>query len=101
VFIQSLVRARKSHKVFASSQVQRYAADNFYAFSRGDVLVCLTNSGGSTVSITVTYLPYAVGEVVCNVLVAGDCATVTGSGLGVTLTNGLPKVYVPSSSSVV
>jgi hypothetical protein len=33
--------------------------------------------------------------------VAGDCATVTGSGLSVTLTNGLPKVYVPSSSSVV
>lgn len=96
VFIKTLVETRKTHKIYASSQVQRYATDNFYAFSRGDVLTCLTNSGGSTVSYTITYLPYAIGEVVCNVLVAGDCATVTSSGLTVTLTSGLPKVYVPS-----
>ena len=96
-FIATLVKARKTYKISAETQVQRYASDNFYAFSRGSVLVCLTNTGGSSVSIGITYLPstYTEGTTVCNVLDTSDCATVSGGKLQVTMTNGLPKVYVP------
>jgi alpha-amylase len=94
-FVQSVVSVRKSQKVYNYAQVQRYATTNFYAFSRGDMLACFTNSGGSSVTITLTYLPYSSGTTVCNALATNDCATVTSSGLTVTLSGGLPKVYVP------
>jgi alpha-amylase len=96
-FIGTLVRARQANGVAAQEQVQRYVSSDFYAFSRGAVLVCLTNSGGADVSVAVTYLPstYSEGAAVCNVLNSADCLTVTGGALYVTLTGGLPKVYVP------
>ena len=94
LYLQQLIATRKSYKVYAYSQVQRYASDDFYAFSRGEVLVCLTNSGGSDVTKTVSYLPFEQGDVVCNVLAENDCLTVSNSGITVTLTGGLPKIYV-------
>jgi alpha-amylase len=97
-FIKSVVSVRKGQQVWKSTQVQRYTATNFYAFSRGNTLVCLTNSGGASVTYTVTYLPYSVGTVVCNALASNpssDCLSVTSSGITVTLSGGLPKVYVP------
>mmetsp|Transcript_11609 Transcript_11609/g.11990 ORF Transcript_11609/g.11990 Transcript_11609/m.11990 type:complete len:468 (+) Transcript_11609:23-1426(+) len=96
-FLKVLVNTRKQYGVSSTSQIQRYAWSDFYAFSRGDVLVCLTNSAGSyTVTITVTYLPYSNGQKVCNVLDTSDCLTVTNNGLTVVMTGGLPKVYVPA-----
>jgi alpha-amylase len=94
-YVKLLVSTRKSHKVSTFAQVQRYAADNFYAFSRGNVLVCLTNSGGSAVTVAVSYLPFSEGTTVCDALGSSDCQTVTKTGITVTLTNGLPKIYVP------
>jgi alpha-amylase len=94
-FLASYVGVRKAQKVWTYSQVQRYSTNNFYAFSRGNVLVCLTNSGGSAVTYTLSYLPYTVGQVVCNSLNSNDCLTVTSSGITVTLEYGLPKVYIP------
>ena len=94
-YLKTLVSVRKAQKVYSQAQIQRYASSNFYSFSRGMTLVCLTNSGGSTVTTTVSYLPFAAGTTVCNALIANDCATVTSTGLTVTLTNGVPKVYVP------
>jgi len=38
---------RKASKIWEQEQVQRYADDNFYSYSRGEFLVALTNSGGS------------------------------------------------------
>lgn len=94
-FIASHVKVRKQQKVWNSSQVQRYSTTNFYSFSRGDVLVCVTNSGGSTVSYRLTYLPWSNGQVVCNALNSNDCLTVTDSAVTVTLDSGLPKIYIP------
>lgn len=94
-FIQTLVTTRKSHEISSQPQIQRYSSTNFYAFSRGDVLVCLTNSGGSDVSVTLTYIPYENGVTVCNALNMDDCITVTNGSLSVTMNGGLPKVYVP------
>lgn len=52
--------ARKTHKVWESEDIERYVANQFYAFSRGDVLIALTNTD-DTVSIPVNYNPYSEG----------------------------------------
>jgi alpha-amylase len=99
LFLQTLVGTRKAKKVSSYEQIQRYAANDFYAFSRGEVLVCLTNSDGVyDTTVTMTYLPYTTnGQRVCNVLKPNeeDCVTVTNGSLTVTMTDGLPKVFVP------
>jgi alpha-amylase len=93
--ISKLVHARKANAVYKEAQIQRYASTNFYAFSRGLTLVCLTNTGGSTITIQLSYIPYTNGQTVCNVLDTSDCITVSNGVLTVTMTGGLPKVYVP------
>jgi alpha-amylase len=96
LFLKTLVGTRKAKKISSFEQIQRYASTDFYAFSRGDVLVCLTNSNGAyDTTVSMTYLPYANGVTVCNVLNSNDCATVTNGSLTVVMTGGLPKVYVP------
>lgn len=59
-FIKACVNARKTHKAWEHEDVERYVANNFYAFSRGDILVALSNTD-STVSYPVTYNPYKAG----------------------------------------
>eukprot|EP00300_Choanocystis_sp_HF-7_P006902 c14974_g1_i2.p1 GENE.c14974_g1_i2~~c14974_g1_i2.p1 ORF type:complete len:471 (+),score=79.90 c14974_g1_i2:22-1434(+) len=78
--------------------VQRYAAANFYAYSRGNVTVALTNRGSA--SYVVTYHPYAVNTRLCNIYVPNDCVVVAQSGIPINLSNGQPKVYVPTPSRI-
>jgi len=93
-FIQTLVGVRKSSHIADTSQVQRYASDKFYSFSRGNVLVCLTNSNDDeTVEVVMTYLPFENGQTVCNVFDSSDCLVVSNDSLVVTMTHGLPKIY--------
>lgn len=93
-FISILVKTRKNQKLSIQSQIQRYASDDFYSFSRDKVLVCLTNSGGNTITKDITYLPYVNGDIVCNIFDLNECLTVN-NGLTIFLTNGLPKIFVP------
>jgi alpha-amylase len=38
---------RKASEIWNQQQVERYVDENFYAYSRGEFLVALTNGGGS------------------------------------------------------
>jgi len=88
---------RKASAIWDHEQVERYVDDNFFAFSRGEFLVALTNSG-STQSRQVTYTPFAEGEMVCNIFYpTTDCQQVS-NGVNVYLNNGESKIYVPQSA---
>ncbi len=67
-FISQIVQFRKQAQIWNFPQVQRYADDEFYAFSRGQVFVALTNggSGQSGIQRTITYHPYTNGQKICN-----------------------------------
>ena len=89
--IAKINKARKDTEFYKEDTVQRYADEQFYAFTRGKkVLVCLGN--GSQVDRTITYHPFTNGDKLCNVLQDNDCVTVSGSGISVTVNE--PKVYV-------
>lgn len=103
-FITTLNAYRQRAAIWsAGEQVQRYADNSFYAFSRGDAFVALTNvgAGGGQQTRSITYHPYANGQQLCNVLAAAgaDCVTVANGAFSVTLTAGMPKVYEPSASA--
>lgn len=87
--------AASARKLIGTNEqhVERYVDDNFYAFSRGQVLCCLTNQGsGSSLSRRVTYLPFNNGDRVKDVF-TGNTQTVNG-GLDINIDNGMPQIWV-------
>jgi alpha-amylase len=96
--IATVNAARKSAQIWNEEYVERYVADNFFAFSKGKFLVALTNQQNNDVNNQVTYTPFSSGEQVCNVFYpTSDCQTVN-NGVNVYLAKGESKIYVPKSS---
>lgn len=96
IYLGQINEARKRMQIWNQQQVERYVDNEFYAFSRGKFLVCMTNKVSGTVAKFLTYHPFSAGEVVCNIFFpSSDCITVTGSGFNVYLLNGESKIYVP------
>ena len=82
---------RTSKSIWNYDIIQRYSDDNFYAFTRGDVLACFTNTNSLTRYIT--YHSFSDGDKLCNVLYDGDCVTVSGGSITINMGD-YPKVYV-------
>ena len=82
---------RKKVKIWNYAITQRYANDNFYAFTRGNVLACFTNVQSSQYSIT--YHDFKDGDKLCNALYDGDCVTVSGRNININMGD-YPKLYV-------
>ena len=90
--------ARKSTQSYNSDFQEKYVLDNFYAFSRGDMLVALTNSHNQQ-QIAIPNTPWSDGTTVCNIFYPdSDCQTISNKTINVTLANGENKIYVPKSS---
>jgi alpha-amylase len=81
---------RKKVSIWDLSIVQRYADNNFYAFTRGNVLACFTNASG--VRRTITYHDFKDGDKLCDIL-SNDCVSVSGGKIDIEMGN-YPKVYV-------
>jgi len=82
---------RKKESIWDKTIVQRYADDNFYSFSRGNVLTCFTNV--NSLQRTITYHEFQEGDKLCNILSDGDCVYVQGGSININM-GGYPKVYV-------
>jgi alpha-amylase len=88
--------ARKTMQIWNQQHLQRYSDDTFYAFSRGEFLVAVTNSHNDQ-QRDVTYQPFADGTTVCNIFYpTSDCQTVNGK-VNVYLSGGESKIYVPQN----
>lgn len=94
-FLGKINAARKKFSIWDQPQVERYVDNQFYAFSRGKFLVCLTNQVSGTVTKSISYHPFSNGQVICNIFFPdSDCITVNGA-FNVYLLNGEVKIYVP------
>ena len=101
-FMKTIVTTRKQHEAWKHPHVERYVNENFYAFSRGDLLIATTNTY-SRKDISITYLPesYKEGTIVCNVFYPkDDCLPIKNGALSVTLINGEVKIFVPQNRLV-
>ena len=84
-------KVRKEKQIWNSQVIQRYADDVFYAFTRGDVLVCLTRGEGC--QRTITYHEFSDGTRLCNAFDSSDCVTVQGKNININMGQD-PKIYV-------
>ncbi len=100
-FIKSILTTRKSFSVNSFHQEEIFMADDFYAFSRGNVLIALTNVGygGAKIERILSGwgVPYKAGTTVCNIFHSTDCQVIEADyNLKVVLENGEPKIFVPA-----
>ena len=84
-------KVRKEKRTYEKELIQRYADDVFYAFTRGDVLVCVTR--GESCSRSITYHQFSEGTQLCDALNPSDCVYVSGGAINVNMGQD-PKVYV-------
>ena len=82
---------RRNYKVYDQDFVQRYADNYFYAYTRGNVLIAVSNV--MSLQRSISYHPYSEGDKLCNKLKDGDCVTVTGGEIYINM-EGEPKIYV-------
>ena len=83
---------RKQYQVWNSAHVERYVDNNFYAFTRGNVLICITSSSQYQ-SYFITYMDFKEGQKLCNIFDSQDCIIVQKGSLHIIMNNGLPQVY--------
>eukprot|EP00128_Syssomonas_multiformis_P014785 Colp12_sorted_trinity150504_noHs@8715 len=79
-----------------SAYVERYVDNEFFCFSRDQIMACLSNvgSGRDLGTRSVTYHPYADGTVLYDIHLDRQ-VTVTNNKIDVTITNGQPQIYIP------
>ena len=94
-YIKIANQVRKEQKIYEKDFKRRYADDNFYAFSRGDVLIAVGN--GKTGTIIITRHGLNEGEKLCNKLKDNDCITVTNDELQIGM-DGEPKIFVKAEN---
>jgi alpha-amylase len=80
-----------------SPHVERYVANNLYAFSRGNAFIATTNvgSGYDRLEYTMTFHPYKDGTVLCDVFYPSDCITVNNKSFEIVLLHGESKIFYP------
>ena len=71
--------------------MQRYADDYFYCYTRGNVLIAVSNV--KELERTITYHEYSDGDKLCNKLVDDDCVNVNKGEIKIKM-EGEPKIYV-------
>ena len=82
---------RKNEKTYNEKLVQRYADDYFYCYTRGNVLIAVSNV--KELERTITYHEYSDGDKLCNKLVDNDCVNVNKGEIKIKM-EGEPKIYV-------
>ncbi|CDW86894.1 alpha catalytic domain containing protein [Stylonychia lemnae] len=100
-YIGKLNALRKQFQIWMKPHVERWIDDKFYAFSRGDVLVALSNDDTGIQTRLITYHPFKAGAKVCNILWPTDCVVITSDNkLQVTLNYAEVKIFTLQSAIV-
>ena len=84
-------KVRKENKIYDKELRQVYADNDFYVFTRGDVLIAVSN--GKSNELTITDHGYKNGDKLCNQLDEKDCVAVVGPEFKFEIDK-KPKIYV-------
>ena len=91
IAIRDAIKVRKDRKIYEKNLVQRYSDSSFYAFTRGDVLICVTRA--EKCNRKITYHGFKNGNKLCNIFKKNDCVFVTNGAININMDTD-PKVYV-------
>ena len=89
---------RKLYKIYDYEFMRRYADKHCYVFTRGKVLIAISDGTPSSTTITVTKHGFKENDSLCNELDRGDCIKVVNNKIEINM-NGEPKIYVQRTNS--
>ena len=95
-FISTLVNFRKNQNLWSKPEIQRYADDQFYAFTRDNMLALFTNTDNQ-IWRTISYENYNEGTKLCNIFNMNDCVFARNGKIDISLAGDM-KVYVVTSN---
>ena len=95
--VKTANQVRKDEKIYEQKLEVKYADDNIFAFTRGNVLVVVGNNKQQS-NITVTNDDYNEETELCNKLQSNDCITVDSFKELNIKYEGEPKIYVVQNS---
>lgn len=93
VLISKSNKIRKGKKIWETELKIVGSDENYFAFTRGDVLVVLTN-GEPYGPITISEHEFKEGDEICNIFIEGECITIDASMKFDLDMDGSPKVFV-------
>ena len=97
LILKAAIKARKDNSVWSHEHVERYIDDHFYAFTRGNVLVTVVNTGDH-MERTIDHHEFKEGTELCNVIESKECVRVEGGKITIKTKNYEAKVFVPTVS---
>lgn len=83
---------RNKNQIWNLPQIQRYADDQFYAFTRGQLFFAFTNQDYDF-QRSITYHPYQNGTKLCNIYDKNDNTTVNNNQFTISMGGGNFKIY--------
>mmetsp|Transcript_21694 Transcript_21694/g.33722 ORF Transcript_21694/g.33722 Transcript_21694/m.33722 type:complete len:472 (-) Transcript_21694:75-1490(-) len=95
-FLKLIVSFRQQQNLGPTEYIQRYLLDNFLCWTRGDIMVAVTNQK-KNIHYDVCFNPYSPGQKLCNLFYPNDdCVDVDSKGcVPVYLNGGEQKIYYP------
>ena len=93
--IATIIDIRKKHQIWDLEEQFKLVDDTILAFTRGDILIVLTNQNDIATQAQIPDLNYPDGTILCNILKEEDCVSVSKGNVQVVLLNGESKIYVP------
>jgi hypothetical protein len=99
LFIQKAIAVRRQCNISLENQMEVSVTQSVYAFSRGQVVIVVTNSNAQY-SLQLPVSPFAVGDSVCDLMQEQpQCVTVSSNGYSLMM-SGQPKVMMHSRSTL-
>lgn len=95
--VSKLVKFRIDQRLWEKTQIQRYAENNFYAFTKENILILLTNTD-AIIERTITYHSFAEHTKLCNLFDPNDCVKVQDMKIIVRLKSDF-KVYIVENNN--
>ena len=92
-FLAVINKYRKKLEIWDGKYIERFVSDQFYAFSRGNIYVAVTNVANQNGQFKATYHPFVDGSEICNIF-DNDCLTIENGVFLVEFRNGLPKAFI-------
>ena len=98
LFLQKAIAVRRQCNVALEDQTEVLVSQSVYAFSRGRVVIVVTNSNAQY-SLQFPVAPFAVGDSVCDAMQEQEqCVPVAANGYSLAMA-GQPKVMIVRSAS--
>lgn len=100
LFVKTINSARKAQKSNLGLFEEKWVDDNMYVYTKGRLLVALTNKLHGTFSLGVPVgNTFDEGEILCNIFNPTQCAKIVKGNLFVSLHNGDIQIFIPKSST--